>query len=248
LALLPWAIRAHGLNFKRAGVMAGWLLAGSMVGPTLYFVGLQLTSGVQGVLMINMEAVFTAFLAFVFFHEKVTSKTIFAGLAIVAGGIVMSWPESGGKLLTGHSLGNILIAVGYAGWATENNLGRLLGENIPAVTLVCVKALVAAMVMGVLALVFHQPLTVSLHVVPGIVASGAIALGCSLAFFYVAMQHIGSGRTGLVSSTSVLWGAVAAILFLREHLTILIIVAGLLMVLGLIGLTWETLRSPPNSR
>ncbi len=218
VVLLPWAIYRGGMKLRRPWVLAGWLLAGSVVGPSLYFTGLQLTSGVQGVLMINMEAVFTALLAFVIFHERVTMKTIGAGLAIVTGGIIISWPEAGGKLLAGHTLGNLLIAVGYAGWAVENNLGRLLGQEIPAVTLVCVKALVAAGAMSLLAMAFGQELQVPWRVVPGIAASGAIALGCSLAFFYMAMQLIGAGRTGLISSTSTLWGVVAA--FRSCHCTI----------------------------
>jgi drug/metabolite transporter (DMT)-like permease len=239
IALLPWAVRAGGLKLQRPWVVAGWLLTGTVVGPTLYFLGLQLTSGVQGVLLINTEAVFTAFLAVAFFHERVTDKTIVGGLAIVVGGIVMSWPESGGKLLAGPTLGNLLIAVGCLSWATENNLGRLLGKDVPAVTLVCVKALAAALVMGVLAVVFRQGLQVPWRVVPGIVASGAVALACSLAFFYIAMQHIGSGRTGLVSSTSILWGVVAALLLLHERLTPVVIVGGLLMLGGLLELAWE---------
>ncbi|MDF2627569.1 MAG: hypothetical protein K0R39_1400 [Symbiobacteriaceae bacterium] len=168
LALLPWAVRARGLDFKRPRVLVLWLLAGSVFGPSLYFLGLKFTSGVQGVLMINMEAVFTAFLAFALFREHLTLSTVGASVAVLAGGIWLSWPESGGNLLASNALGNLLIALGYMGWGTENNLGRLLGEDIPAVTLVSLKALVAGVVMGVLALAFGQPLVVPWRVVPGI--------------------------------------------------------------------------------
>ncbi len=243
IALLPFAIRAGGLNFKRPLVLASWLLAGSAVGPTLYFLGLQLTSGEQGVLMINTEAVFTAILAFAIFREKASIKTVLAGVAIIIGGIVMSWPARGGTLLAGHTLGNVLIAVGYMGWATENNLGRLLGESIPSVTLVCFKALIAAVVMALLAFIFNQPLAIPWRVVPGVIASGAFALGCSLAFFYIAMRHIGAGRTGLLSSTSIFWGTLGAMFLLKEQFTIVVVAAGVLMILGLVGLAWEGLSS-----
>lgn len=68
LVLLPWAIRAGGLHFKKPLVTLGWLLAGSVLGPSLYFIGLRFTSGVEGVLLINTEAVFTALLAYVLFR------------------------------------------------------------------------------------------------------------------------------------------------------------------------------------
>ncbi|HYF75956.1 MAG TPA: DMT family transporter [Symbiobacteriaceae bacterium] len=240
LALLPWAIKAGGLHSKRPLIMLLWLLAGSVFGPSLYFLGLKLTSGVQGVLMINMEAVFTALLAFVIFREHLTLTTLSASVAIVAGGLWLSWPHSGASLLAGDGLGNLLIALGYLGWGTENNLGRLLGEEIPAVTLVSLKALLAGVVMGGLALAFGQPLAVPLRVVPGIVASGAFSLGLSLAFFYMAMRHIGAGRTGLISSTSTFWGVLGALLLLHESLTSKVLAGGLLMVVGLILFAWES--------
>ena len=71
-----------------AGVAAtgvdAWLLAGSVVGPSLYFLGLKLTSGVQGILLINLEAVFTATLrgvvaALIFLHERLDTASMSGG-------------------------------------------------------------------------------------------------------------------------------------------------------------------------
>ena len=94
IAMLPWAMRAEGLRFDRPWVFAAWLLAGSLAGPSLYFLGLKLTSGVQVVLMINMEAVFTALLAFLFFREPLTRKTAIGGLIVLLSGFHVSWPDA----------------------------------------------------------------------------------------------------------------------------------------------------------
>ncbi|WP_040949908.1 DMT family transporter [Gorillibacterium massiliense] len=230
LALMPWALRYRGLKFKRPFVILCWLLAGSVLGPSLYFIGLMLTTGVEGVLLINTEAVFTALLAFVFFKERLSRKTMIASIIVIASAIWMSW--SGGSLISSNALGNLLIALGYLGWAIENNFGRLLGEDIPAVTLVCFKALAAGAVMGILAFCFRQPLSVSWHVVPGIVASGALSLGLSLALFYLAMRHIGAARTGLISSTSTLWGIIGTVWIIGESLSQKVIIGGILMMMG----------------
>lgn len=187
-------------------------------------------------MLINTEAMFTAVLAFVFFRESLTRNILWGSLAIVGGAVWLSWS---GSVLSSHTLGNLLIALGYLGWATENNLGRVLGEDIPAVTLVCVKALVAAAAMAILALVFHDLLRISWHVVPGIIASGAVSLGLSLALFYIAMQHIGAGRTGLLSSTATLWGGLAAVLLLGETVTLRVVGAGALMLVGILGFSLE---------
>jgi drug/metabolite transporter (DMT)-like permease len=244
LALLPWAIRARGMNFKRPLITIGWLLAGAVFGPSLYFIGLRLTSGAEGVLLINTEAVFTALLAFVFFKEKFTKGTIWASILIIVGAVWMSW--AGNSLLSNNSLGNLLIAIGYVGWATENNLGRLLGENVPTITLVCIKAFVAGIVMGALSLTFGESLVVPWRVVPGIFASGAVSLGLSLALFYSAMRHIGAGRTGLVSSTSTLWGVLGAIILLGEALTFRVVGGGFFMLIGVAIFAWEMNKEPSS--
>ncbi len=230
VALSPWALRARGLRFNKPVIAVLWLLAGSVAGPSLYFIGLSMTTGVEGVLLVNTEAVFTALLAFVFFKESVNRTTVWASLAILAGAVWLS--SSGGRLLSTNGLGNLLIALGYLGWATENNLGRILGEDVPATTLVCLKALVAGVVMALLAALFGEPIGVPWRVVPGIVASGGLSLGASLALFYVAMRYIGAGRTGLISSTSTLWGVIGAIFLLGESLTLPVVGGGLLMLAG----------------
>ncbi len=94
--------------------------------------------------------------------------------------------------------------------------------------------------MGVLALFFGQPLAVPWRVVPGIVASGAFSLGLSLALFYVAMRHIGAGRTGLMASTSTFWGVVGALLLLGESLNIRVVTGGLLIIFGVLLFAWDT--------
>jgi drug/metabolite transporter (DMT)-like permease len=243
VALAPWAIRAGGFRLSRPWVVAGWILAGSIVGPSLYFVGLDRTSGVEGVLLINTEAIFTALLAFAFFREPTSVITFLCGGFVLIGAVWLSWPSGNGELIAGQSLGAALIALGYVGWATENNLGRLLGTDIPAVTLVCMKALAAAFSMAALAAVFGQSLAISWSVVPGIIVSGAVSLGLSLALFYAAMQRIGAGRTGLISSTSALWGVASAILLLHESLDAKTILAGTLMLAGVIGFGWESRRT-----
>jgi drug/metabolite transporter (DMT)-like permease len=246
VALAPWAIRAGGLRMTRPLVVTGWILAGSVVGPSLYFVGLDRTSGVEGVLLINTEAIFTALLAFAFFREPTSIITFLSGGLVLVGAVWLSWPAGDDEVIAGQSVGAVLIAVGYLGWATENNLGRLLGTDIPAVTLVCFKALVAAVSMAALAIVFGQPLAISWSVVPGIVVGGAVSLGLSLSLFYAAMQRIGAGRTGLISSTSALWGVASAILLLHESLDAKTIFASTLMLAGVIGLGWESSKTEPT--
>lgn len=242
VALAPWAYRAGRLRIRRKLLLVAWLAAGSLAGPSLYFLGLKLTSGVEGVLMINTESVFTALIAFAWFREPFGIRTALGSAAILAGAAWLSWPSGGERLLSSNTWGNLLIALGYVGWATENNLGRVLATENPTASLVCVKALVAGVVMTALAMVFRQPMVVSWRLVPGILTSGAICLGISLACFYFAMRYIGAGRAGLISSSSVFWGVLLALGFLKESLTLRVGLGGALMLVGLIVFASEGAR------
>ena len=89
-----------------AGVLSAIGASACCAGPLVLF-GLALTEASTASLLLNLEAVLTAGLAWIVFRENV-DRRIFAGmLAIVAGGVLLSWtqlPRAGG------AAGPLLIA------------------------------------------------------------------------------------------------------------------------------------------
>jgi EamA-like transporter family len=61
---------------------------------------------------------------------------------------------------------------------------------------------------------------------------GFLGYGVSLALFILALRDLGTARTGAYFSTAPFIGAVAALLLLREPVTVQLIAAGLLMGVG----------------
>ena len=61
---------------------------------------------------------------------------------------------------------------------------------------------------------------------------GFLGYGVSLALFILALRHLGTARTGAYFSTAPFIGAIAALLILREPVTVQLIAAGLLMGFG----------------
>lgn len=101
LAIL-WAVRSRLLGSShearlRGGDMpwlAGAILSGGVGGPGLLMVGLSLTPGSTSSLLLNMEGVFTAALAWIVFRENCDLRIILGMAAIVLGGGVLSWGGS----------------------------------------------------------------------------------------------------------------------------------------------------------
>src|ERR671936_679893 len=142
LGLTAWLLLrrpAWSLAARDVPWLAGAIVAGGIAGPALLMYGLARTDAASASLLLNFEAVFTAALAWVVFRENI-DRRVFAGMvAIVAGGVVLSW-ESGPR---GGGIGGPLLIVGACcAWAFDNNLTRRVSAA-DAVVIAALKGLVA---------------------------------------------------------------------------------------------------------
>jgi len=207
-----------------------WLLAaiafGGAIGPYLLMYGLQTTDSASASLILNLEGVFTALLAWFAFKENF-DRRIAAGMAlIVAGGAVLSM---GTALRAGGFLGPLAIAGACLAWAIDNNLTRKVSIN-DAMLIACAKGLIAGPISIVLALKYgaHVP-AVTLLIRAGLL--GFVGYGLSLTLFVLALRNLGTARTGAYFSLAPFIGAAVAVA-LGAPLSATLIVAGLLMVAG----------------
>lgn len=191
---------------------AGAIAFGGMLGPLLLVVGLAHTSAGTASLLLNLEAVLTAALAWIVFREH-ADRRIVAGMAlIVAGGIALSWPTGGEG--AGSVTGALAVAGACLCWAIDNNLTRRVSAS-DALFIAGVKGLAAGSANLVLALAFGQAL-------PGWAPAGAAMLvgllgyGLSLVLFVLALRELGTSRTGAYFSTAPFVGAALSLLLLGE--------------------------------
>ncbi len=212
LGLLAWLALRGGLKRVARGDLP-WLAAavasGGIAGPALLMFGLARTDGATASLLLNLEAVLTAAIAWVVFKENV-DRRVFAGmLAIVAGGAVLSFQG------TPHlEPGIVLIAAACLAWALDNNLTRRI-SGADAATLACIKGLIAGSVNLGLAMLQGTSLPA-----PGVIAAagvvGLFGYGVSLALFIVALRDLGTARTGAYFSVAPFFGAAIALPLLAE--------------------------------
>jgi drug/metabolite transporter (DMT)-like permease len=114
--------RASGLAPREWPWLLGAILFGGMFGPVALMVGLTYTSGATASLLLNLESVLTALLAWIAFKENADRRIVLGMVAIVAGGILLSWPS--GEAGASHWLGPLAIALACLCWAIDNNLTR----------------------------------------------------------------------------------------------------------------------------
>lgn len=148
LALRPRALAGAALARADWPWLAAAIAAGGVAAPVLLMLGLQATGAGAASLLLNLEAVFTAALAWIVFRENV-DRRVFAGmLAIVAAGVLLSWSEAPSA---GGFLGPVLVAGACLGWALDNNLTRRVSGG-DAATIAALKGMIAGAVNSAIAI------------------------------------------------------------------------------------------------
>ena len=207
--------------------LAGAIFFGGVVGPVLLMRGLVVTPASTASLLLNLEAVFTALLAWFAFRENFDRRIALGMLTIVVGGLLLSWqPGGSGRIPTGA----LLVAGACACWALDNNLTRRVSDA-DATFVAGLKGIVA----GVLNLSLSAVLGYAWPGLPAISAAavlGFVGYGISLTLFVLALRHLGTARAGAYFSVAPFVGAAVALLMHADVLTWQLVVAGMLMATG----------------
>lgn len=200
--------------------LSGAILVGGIIAPVLLMLGLTHTPASSASLLLNLEGVFTSLLAWFVFKENF-DRRIFLGMAlIVAGGVVLSWQGTGHLSLP---LGSIAVAGACLCWGIDNNLTQKVSASNPY-QVAAIKGAVAGTVNLALALLLGARLP-PFPSVGGALLVGFLGYGLSLAFFVLALRHVGTARTGAYFSLAPFVGAVVSVLLLHEPVGPLFFVA-----------------------
>src|SRR5437763_8762602 len=95
-------LRARDLSWLGAIVLFGGIL-----GPALLMSGLTLTPAASGTLLLNTEGLATMAIAWIVFRENLDRRIFLGAMAILAGAVLLSWPEGGSS--PQFSWGSVLI-------------------------------------------------------------------------------------------------------------------------------------------
>ncbi len=207
--------------------LAGAIVAGGMIGPVLLMVGLSAMPASGASLLLNAEGVLTALLAWFAFKENFDRRIALGMLAIVAGALVLSWPQ---EARFAGAWPALAVLGACLAWAIDNNLTRKVALS-DASFIAMTKGLVAGSTNLVLAILTHATWPGG-GVIAGAALLGFASYGASLALFVIGLRHLGTARTGAYFSVAPFFGAVLAILLLGEPVTTPLLVAGALMAIG----------------
>ncbi len=208
--------------------LSGAVLFGGVIAPLALMAGLSRTPASASSLLLNLEGVFTALIAWIVFAENVDRRIAVGMFSIVAGGALLSWQ---GRLAWGGAVGPLLVVVACIGWAIDNNLTQKVSASDP-VQIAALKGAVAGTVNLLIGLGLNGALP-GMSRVAGALALGFLSYGVSLVLFVLAMRSLGTARTGAYFSLAPFVGAAGGLLFWHDPVSPLFFAAAALMALGL---------------
>jgi len=207
--------------------LAGAIVFGGVIGPVLLTYGLAAGTAVQSSLLLNLEGVFTALLAWSLFREHVSTRIAIGMMSIAIGAMILAWNPAARIVLDGSAL---LVAGACLAWAIDNNLTRMVSAGDP-MQIASLKGLAAGSINVLLAASqgasWPFPLAAG-----GAALVGLLGYGTSLVLFVLALRLLGTARTGAYFSTAPFVGGLASALLLREPVTGHTWLAAILMGMG----------------
>ena len=196
--------RVQRSDLPRLLAMAGF---GAVLGPVALAWGLQHTSGTGASLMLTLEALFTALLAWLLYRETMDRRVWAAMLLLMIGGAVLVLDQ--GRSGSGQAMGLFAVLLATAAWGADNTLSRALAERDPS-QVVMVKAALGASATAGIAVIASEPMPGALAAL-GLFLVGATGYGLSLRFYLLAQRAFGAARTGSVFAFAPFIGAALAV-------------------------------------
>jgi drug/metabolite transporter (DMT)-like permease len=205
----PWRMQTR--NRWR---LLGAIVFGGIAAPVCLLLALQLASASSVSMWLILEAVFTALVAFLIFHEHL-GRAGWTGVAgCIVASLLVSWNEGASG---GHAA--LLVAAACLFWAIDNNLTAVIDGLTPG-EIAFWKGTVAGTVNLSIAMCLHQlnptvvPIALALLV-------GAFSYGLSLTLYIKAAQALGAARSQMIFATAPLWGVLFSMVLLHEPATLL---------------------------
>ncbi|WP_347986403.1 EamA family transporter [Methylomonas sp. AM2-LC] len=209
-----------------------WLLSavffGGILAPVFLLYGLMHVNAATASLLLNLEAVLTAVIAWCVFKENTDKRIVLGMLLIVIGCVLLAWPQRALNFV--DWLGPLAVVIACLCWAVDNNLTRKVSAT---------DALFVAGSKGIIAGVVNTGLAMALGVeMPNALVTSAIMLlglfgyGISLVFFVLSLRSLGAARTGAYFSTAPFIGAAVALFLLHEAVSPLFTLASVFMAVG----------------
>jgi len=222
------------ISLKDKGLLIVIAITGAVIGPVLFFTGLEESTASDSSVLLNGEIIFSVFLAILLFREKLSTVNYLAVVLVIAGVIIVTTDmEFSSSIFDIQNKGNLFIIAATLFWALDNNLSKILSTRLDVARIVQLKSLIGGSILLLLVFILQIPINVELEQIPNILLLGIAGFGASIFLFLHGLKRIGTIKTIIIFSTSSIFGLIFASLFLQEEISHYQIIAIAIILSGI---------------
>ncbi|AJM93058.1 DMT family transporter [Nitrosopumilus piranensis] len=230
----PLSKKTVSLSLQDKGLLIAIALSGAVIGPILFFAGLEKSTASDSSLLLNGEIIFSVFLAVLLFRERLSAIGYFAVILVIAGIIIVTTDmQFSDSIFDVQNKGNLLILGATLFWALDNNLSKILSTRLDVAKIVQIKSLIGGAILLLLVFLLQIPIEIELEHIPNILLLGIAGFGTSIFLFLHGLKRIGTVKTIMIFSTSSVFGLLFAALFLQEQISYFQIIAMVIILSGI---------------
>jgi drug/metabolite transporter (DMT)-like permease len=203
---------------------------------SLQFLGTKLSTAANGSLVTSATPAFVLIFAWMLLGERITGRRLLALFVATLGVLAVIDPRSA-QLNPDLFLGNLFLIGAAITWALYSVLVRKVTQSTDVLLFSLIAflgGLPVAIPAGAWELGSGEIGEISLGVVGGILFLGIISTALAMVLWNTAFAYVSAGLASLTFFAQPVVGTLLGWLFLREQVTPLFLVGGLLIGLGLV--------------
>ena len=231
-------LHSEPLRRLDAPYVLAMIAVGGVLAPVLLMYGVRAASGFTASLLLNLEGVTTALIAWMFFRERVSRAVWGAVVLMTMTGVLLTGVRMGGM---SSIVGPLLIVGAAIGWGIDNNVSARLSRCDPLI-LVSIKGLAAGLFSLGLSWATRGSLPAPASLLAGL-GLGCVSYGISLVLFILSLKAMGAARTGAFFAVGPLAGALLSLVIFRSRFTWAMAVALVLTALSIALVVRDGLRA-----
>jgi DME family drug/metabolite transporter len=211
-------------------------------GDTLYFIGLKSVGVAKTVPIAYSYSIFVALISTIFLQESMTASILLGTVAVVLGVWLVAGRVENEVDKKGTPKLGFLAALGTSlCWACGLILFKVILANTDPFVLASVRMLTLLPVLGVFTIIPLETRSSIRHLTRSntiiVVLGGLISLGVGDTLLYIGLETAKANVVAPLGSTTPLFAAIFAILFLKESVSKRVVVGTLIVTAGTMLLT-----------
>ena len=243
--LIPMALFAKRRQDSLSNPRKHWklLVVAGLMGPFLsqvmQYIGLNLTTASDAVLLLNFTPVFAVVLAAAVIDERITDAKLL-GLAMATLGaimIVFNPAPVDPAINPTRLIGDIILIASTFFFAVNAIIGKIAVKSVDSVSVTLYSTLAAVPFLWVSVAVFEDPsvlFALSLQAWVIVMWVGIVNTAVAFMLYYESMKYIEASKVQIALNLIGVWGVLMSIPILGETISLLQILGGAVTIIGVI--------------